>query len=399
MKSKQFLILCLVAVVLLAIGIKVKLAKHQSWQGQGSGKKVVPGLDATKILKFTVQNNQGTVTVEFKDGLWRVAERYGYPAKYEKLATFLEELGELTVTEMVAAGESQYGRLKLNDPGKDDTGALLTLFGEDGKELAAVIFGKEHLRKSSGNNPMGMGGGDYPDGRYLRTKGGKDVMLVAKSFSQIDEGPNTWLDDQFFKVSDIQEANLAEGGKTLWTASRTDKSADLKLAGDIPDGKEVDTTKLGSIKSAFSWARFSDVADPALKPEETGFDQAKTFVAKQFDGIVYTVTVGKKGADNKYYLAVKASYDGPTARVAAEGEKPEDKEKLDKDFADTLAETQKKVDDLNARTGNWVYLVDSWTVENVTKSRDDLLKDKPKPKEEAAPKTEDPAPVAPPPAE
>ncbi len=397
MKSKQFLILCLVAVVLLAVGIKVKLAKHQSWQGQGSGKKVVPGLDVTKVMKFTVQNSKGTVTVEFKDGLWRVAERYGYPAKYEKLATFLEDLGELTVTEMVAAGESQYGRLKLNDPGKDDAGALLTLSGADGKELAAVLFGKEHMRKGGGGNPMGMGGGDYPDGRYLRAKGGKDVMLVAKSFSQIGEEPNTWLDDQFFKISDIQEANLAEAGKTVWTASRTDTSADLKLAGDIPDGKEVDSTKLGSIKSAFSWARFSDVADPALKPEETGFDQAKTFVAKQFDGIVYTVTVGKKGSDNKYYLAVKASYDGPTERVVGQDEKPEDKTKLDKEFADKLAETQKKVADLDARVGNWVYLVDSWTVENVTKSRDDLLKDKPKPKEEAAPQAA--APVAPPPAE
>jgi len=382
MKSKQLLILCIVAVALLAAGIVMNRSKSRSWQGQSTGGKVLPTLDAAKVGKFVVQNAKGTVTVEFKDDLWRVAERYGYPAKFETLATFLEDLAALTVTQRVAAGESQYGRLKLNDPGQDDAGSLLTVFGQDGSETAALIFGKEHLRKGNDSDPMGRGG--FADGRYLRTKGGTDVILVAKSFSQIDDQPNSWLDDQFFKLSDIQEASLSAGGEILWTASRADKSAELQLAGEVPEGKEVDATKLGGIKNAFSWARCSDVADPALEPEDTGFDQAKTFVAKQFDGTAYTVTVGKKGADGKYYLAVKADYAGPTERVAAEGEKPEDKETLDKAFAATLAEVQKKVADLNARTQNWVYLVDAWTVESVTKSRDELLKDKPKPKEEAA---------------
>ena len=99
MKSKQLLILCIVAVALLAAGIVMNRSKSRSWQGQSTGGKVLPTLDAAKVGKFVVQNAKGTVTVEFKDDLWRVAERYGYPAKFETLATFLEDLAALTVTQ------------------------------------------------------------------------------------------------------------------------------------------------------------------------------------------------------------------------------------------------------------------------------------------------------------
>jgi len=326
-----------------------------------------------------VQNDGGTVTVAFRDGAWGVTERYGYPVKYETLATFLEDLQDLTVAQAIEAGESQYGRLKLNEPGKDAAGALVTIHGEDGQELASLIFGKEHMSKRAGG-PMGQGG--YPDGRYLRAKGAGSVMLVSKSFGRVDDKPSSWLNDEFFKIGDIKEATLSQGGKELWKVSREEKTGDLKLAGDVPAEKEVDTSKLGSIKSAFSWARFSDVADPGMTPEDTGLDKAKTYVAREFDGSVFTIVVGKKSDDGKYYLTVAAAYVGPTERLPVKDEKPEDKEKNDKAFTDKLAESQKKAADLNARTKGWVYLVDAWTVENVTKTRDKLLKDKPKPKED-----------------
>ena len=89
------------------------------------------------------------------------------------------------------------------------------------------------------------------------------------------------------------------------------------------------------------------------------------------------------------FRSVQAAYEGPETRVPGEGEKPEDKEKLDQEFEKTLAETRKKVAELNARTQGWVYLVDSWAVDSVLKTRDELLKDKPKPA--AAPAAEAPA--------
>ncbi|MDX9982482.1 MAG: DUF4340 domain-containing protein, partial [Lentisphaeria bacterium] len=260
MKSKQFFVLLVLAVVLLALGLYVNRTRSRDWRGGAAAAALLPGFQVTEVASFTLRNAGGTTTVEFADGLWRVRERSGYPAKYERLATFLEELRDQTTTQTVAAGESQYGRLKLNEPGQDDAGTLLTVYNRDGGEIAAVLFGREHVRKDDGANPMA--GGDYPVGRYVRLKGGKDVFLVAKTFAQADEGPDRWLDDQFFRIGDIREASLARDGETQWTASREDKSGDLQLQGEIPEDKEVDSTKLGSIKNAFSWARFNDVLGP-----------------------------------------------------------------------------------------------------------------------------------------
>lgn len=386
MKSKQFFVLLLLAVVLLALGLYVNRSRSRGWQGGADSAMLLPGLKVTDIARFVLRNAGGTTTIEFADGLWRVGERNGYPAKYERLATFLEELRDQTATQTVAVGESQYGRLKLNEPGQDDAGTLLTLYNRDGGEIAAVVFGREHVRKDTGANPMASG--DYPVGRYLRLRGGKEVFLVAQTFAQIDEGAGRWLDDQFFRIGDIREASLARDGETLWTASREDKSADLQLQGEMPEGKEADSSKLGSIKNAFSWARFHDVLGPGADPETTGLAQPSTFLAREFDGIVYTVAIGSKTEDGKYHLAVQAAYQGPEARPPGEGEKPEDKEKLDQEFEKTLGEARKKVADLNALTQGWVYLVDSWAVDAVVKTRDELLKDKPKP---AAEPTVEPA--------
>jgi hypothetical protein len=382
MKSKQFFVLLLIAVVLLALGLYVNRSRDRDWESGADGATILPGLKATDVVSFTVQNDTGTTTVEFADGIWRVRERNGYPAKYERLATFLEELRDQTATQTVAAGQSQYGRLKLNDPGQDDAGALVTLYNRDGGEIAAVVFGREYVRKDAGTNPMMPG--DYPIGRYLRVKGGQDVFLVDKTFSQVDEGAGRWLDDQFFRIGDIREASLTKDGEVQWTASREDKSAELQLQGEVPEGKEVDTGKLTSIKSAFSWARFNDVLGPGADPETTGLAQPTTFVAREFGGIVYTVSIGSKTDEGKYHLTVQAAYEGPEARTPGEDEKPEDKEKLDQEFGKTLAEAQKKVADLNARAQGWVYLVDSWAVDTVVKTRDELLKDKPKPAAEPA---------------
>lgn len=390
MKSKQVWILCVVAVILLGIGISMNRSRHQDWRAGGTGAAVLPGFEITEVDRFVLHQQDGTVTVEFRDGRWRVRERQGYPAKYETLATFLETLRDLTVTQTLAVGESQYGRLKLNEPGQDDAGILLTLHNRGGEELGALVFGREHLRRSPGGDAMGMG--DYPTGRYLRVKGGKEVFLVANPLATVEQKAGSWLDDTFFQIGDIRAASLEQGGETLWSASREDKSADLRLEGGIPADKEADSARLGSIKNAFSWARFHDVLAAAeTDPAEIGFDQPKVFVAREFDGIAYTVTVGNKNAAGRYHLAVQAAYEGPAERTPGEDETDEDRERLDGQFAKTLQEMREKVAGLNARTEGWVYLVDSWTVDNVIKTRDELLKDKLEPETPAAPEADDEA--------
>ncbi len=391
MKSKQLITLVVVASVVVLVGVAVRSSRNRTWSGKAAEEwvgNVLPDFSVNEITKIVIKDDTGTVTAARKDGNWVIAEKYDYPAKFDALRDFLVDLKELRAAQELKVGPSQYGRLKLVEPDKGDTdktGALVTFFGEGDKKLGSVLFGEEHKKKSEGAPPnpmMGMGGGDWPDGRYLLVPSSGRVVLVSKTFSNVKGDASSWIDKEFFKLGDIKEATLQEGDKVIWHASRETKSGSLKLEGEIPEGKEIDSGKLGSIKSAFSWASFSDVADPSLTDEDTGMDKAKIFTAREFDGFVYRVSIGKKTDDGKYYIRVAAEYDGAEEREAAEDETPEDKKKKDEEFAKKQKENQEKVDEVNARVEGWTYLVSKYTVDSVLKTRDDLLKDKPKPEKD-----------------
>jgi hypothetical protein len=84
--------------------------------------------------------------------------------------------------------------------------------------------------------------------------------------------------------------------------------------------------------------------------------------------------------------------DAPKARVAGKDEKPEDKEKADKAWAQRQKDLDEKLKQLK-KFENWTFLVASWNVDPILKERKDLLEEK---KEEPKPETKtDAAPAKP----
>ena len=82
--------------------------------------------------------------------------------------------------------------------------------------------------------------------------------------------------------------------------------------------------------------------------------------------------------DGKQYIKVSISWNGATERVAAADEKPEDKERLDADFAKKVKESQEKAKELNDRLSPWTYEVGTNALSSIDKTFADFLKDKPK---------------------
>ncbi|MBN2449860.1 MAG: DUF4340 domain-containing protein, partial [Lentisphaeria bacterium] len=397
MKRKQLLSLVLAALVLTVLVVLVRRSRTSTWQSPGGegGSKVLPDFPVNDVAAVEITGNDGTVRLHRREGTWAVVQRYDYPANYQTLKEFMVDLVDLKAAQRVKAGPSQYGRLELKDPGEGEGGGTKVVFqDQNGKALETLVLGKEH-KKSSGESepgPMGMmGGGGWPDGRYLLVPSREEVVLVTKTFSSVEDDPSRWVDKEFFKITDPRDVSLAEGDAVLWRASRESKTGDLKLDGEVPEGKEVDSSKLSSVKSAFGWASFTDVADPALAPEETGMAAPKVYTARDFDGFVTTVRIGKETGDSKVYLQAEVAYDGPTERAAEENETPEDKTRKDEEFAKKQKENREKAAATNQRLKGWTYIVSKYTVDSVLKTRGELLKDKPKPKEDEKPAEEKPA--------
>ncbi|NOY80477.1 MAG: DUF4340 domain-containing protein [Kiritimatiellaeota bacterium] len=386
MKTRQLLYLFIGVVIVVAVGVFLQRRSSRDWQSDdGSARsKLLTEDDLARIDKVTVTDKDGMVELRRKEGTWRVAQRYDYPANFSTLSEFLRDLVALKGAQEIEVGPSQYGRLNLLAPDadkKDETGTDIKLFDKSGKLVAELRLGKEHRKPSSEGGP----GGSWPDGRYILLPQAQRVLLVGKTFSSVEPKPKSWLDKEFFKVPDMKTGKLIEAGKTVWEVQREKKTDDMKLVGLKKDEKQ-DDSKVRSISTAFSWASFEDVADPALPPEKTGMDKPKTFVASDFDGFEYTVKIGKKTKDDKYYLAVDVAYKGPTKRTPGKNESDDDKKKKDAEFKKTLEKNRKKAADLHKRLSGWVFVVSKYTVDDILKERKDLLKKPEKKEKETAAK-------------
>ncbi len=382
MKKKQLIILLVVGLVLAAIYMWQNSSRSSDWQSSPAaavaGGHLLPAdfdMDKVAVLRFE-KDNEVLTMVKDEQG-WGLRERFGYPVDFADLKTLFVDLYETKVAQELVLDQSQADDLSLS-PGKG--AVLLTLLDKDERELSKLVFGRKHERESDMPPTPYGGGGNIPLGRFMELDGGK-YILAANTFSRVDDSITAWLDKEFFKISDMKQAVLREGETVLWEVARDDKSADLKLAGEVPEDKEIDSGKLSSIKNAFSWIRFSDIADPAASPESTGFDQAKVLQVTDFDGFVYNIVIAAP-VDGKQHLKLSVVWQGALERTAVPDEKPEDKEKADAEFAVKLRENQDKARELNARLSPWIYQVEARNVENVSIARDAFFKDKPKPEPE-----------------
>jgi hypothetical protein len=105
-----------------------------------------------------------------------------------------------------------------------------------------------------------------------------------------------------------------------------------------------------------------------------GLDQPTKATIKTAGGFTYEVKLGKADGDN-YPLQVSVSADLKKQREAGKDEKPEDKAKLDKEFADKLAKQEEKLKSEQA-FAKWTYTVSKWTVDALLKGRGELLAEK-----------------------
>src|SRR5208282_1620376 len=114
---------------------------------------------------------------------------------------------------------------------------------------------------------------------------------------------------------------------------------------------------------------FDDVLTSGNKPEETGLDKPTVLTVETLDDLTYTINVGTKVGDT-YKITMAVAEHFPKERTPMPGEKPEDKDKADKAWADRQKDLAQKFKDAQAYE-NWIYVVPSWEVEMVVKDRKD----------------------------
>jgi hypothetical protein len=376
MNRKQFLILLVFVVVIGAACLLLRRHNADSWHGGGPalGQKLLPDFPLNDVAQITIKSGADVVTLARQNNLWRVRERADYPANFQQISELLIKIADLKITQNEQIGPSQMGRFELLPPGPAaNTGTAVEFKDQNGKAVGSILLGKKHMKKpAAAANPQmgGMGDDGWPDGRYVMTDPKSSaVALISDPLDSVQTKPDQWVNKDFLSVEKPRAIAVQFPEATnSWKLTRASETNDWQLA-DAKAGEKLDSSKISSVTTPFSSANFSDVAAPSAA--NTASNTVMT--VETFDGFTYVSKIGPKDGDN-YPVRFSITASLPFGRTPAKDEKPDDKAKLDKAFqaqqktlADKLAKEQ-------AFT-NWVYLMPSYSIDELLKTRHQLLEE------------------------
>jgi hypothetical protein len=381
MKNKQLVSMC-TAFALVAVVYWV------STGGEGEPKMIIgqeplTDLPVGKIQSIQITSVNGadngtveTLTLTRGKNAWIVGNGRDYPADADRIERFVTEFKEMKVLRQVPASASQLERIHLIDPvnGATNTAAQVALLGDDEKVVYTLHLGKEISGPSSTSaNTSVFGGGNFPDRRFVMINGNREtIAVVDQTFSNAKPTPSDWLNKDFFKIENPNSIAVTYAG--------TETTNSWKIANKDINGTEewvFDNAKKGE-KLDTSSAPTSPLSSPSFK-DIANAEQAKSLDANATkievntsDGFRYTITTSQKNADGDYALKMDVNGTFPEKREAKAGEKPEDKDELDKTWTEAQAKLKSKLETEKKFT-KWIYWVEGYTVDSILKKRSELL--------------------------
>jgi hypothetical protein len=335
------------------------------------GQRVLPEFPMNDVTQIHIRDATNELNLVRVDERWRVRERHNYPADFAAVSGLLQKFWDMKIVQAEEVGPSQLPRLRLAEPdAATGAGTLLRFQGTGGDDIATVLIGRPHMRQ--GSDPSPMGGENWPDGRYLRVvNGGGQVVVVSDALSEVEPRADRFLNKDFFRVEKVKSLEVTPPESSAWRLVRDTDGGAWRLA-EAEEGETLDTAKVTFANNVLAFPSFVDVMDPERPVEETGMDEPWVAEIETFDGLRYTVRIGKPNLDEQYPLAVAVRGDFPRTREADEDESDEDRERLDREFQERVTRLNEKLDK-EQRYGDWTYLVSKWTVDSLLKSRADLL--------------------------
>ena len=382
MNRKQFLILVLALIVLGGAGFALFYQDLASYResGQKIGAKLLPNLKVADVAQIELRDAKQKSTLVRKDTGWVVQERSGYPAEFKAISDLIIKLIDLKVVQAETIGDSLMPRVQLVEPAKvkeggEGAGTQIEMKDASGKTLANIVLGKTILKRDPGN-PLPNAVDGVPAGRYVRVLEKNNVVVVSDPLANATAEPGKWLDKSFAKADRIK--TLALSGENGWKISREQEWSQWKFAsggGDLDAGSAVAAVNgLGNLS-------FTDVSVTG-KPEDEGSVQVLT--ADTFDNLTYTYKIAKRKTGDEYIVNISVAGEPPAARTPEKDEKPEEKERRDKDFAQArkLLELRLAREKIQSQ---WSYVVDGKQIAPLLKTRDQLVAQR-KPAPDAEPR-------------
>ncbi len=325
------------------------------------GQPLLPQLKAAEVARITIREPKASLTLEKKNERWVINERGGFPADLDKVTELVVKAIELKTGQVEGIGEKDRARMQLLAPAATGTPATpgaattdgaataVTFTGADGKTQAELWLGKKYFKTAPETDAAKAQG----DGRFVMLPADPSrVIVVADPLKQATSNPVGWIAREGVVVENIKsiEVKSPDGGyriarailDTPWEldgapakAAKPAKPAKAAAPGKGPGPGDAPGSLDQSRANSASYALAKlDLEDVAAANAAAGFDTGSEIIASTFEGLEYRIKLGR--LDGTRYFAqvtVQGEVSRPAPSVPA-NEKPEDKDKREKAFAE-----------------------------------------------------------------
>ncbi len=378
MKPRTLVILA-VAALAFAIAAAVVDTRGPAGSSGGAGDLLFPGLagrinDAARI---TVAMADRKFTVVRADGGWTVADKHGYPAKFDVVRSTLVGLAQLRIVEAKTAEPSLYPRIEVEEVSeKGAKSALLTVEDATGTTLASLILGKRRYGRGGGGNTAMI---------YVR-KPGEARSWLAQGTLERNDDIGMWLQREIVNLERgrVRQVSVTSPGEQPFTIKK-DKpgGGDFALEAVPPEDKVKSGYEVNAIAGGLAALMLEDVL-PAkdLKPEAK---LLRTLEYKSFDGLVLDLALYQQ--DGKTWAKLQAAFDpdGAAAAPPASAQDAGGQEKAAQGSEEAAKpksadDVKKEAEEIAARTKDWVYGLGAADLATLEKKFTDLIEPREKPK-------------------
>jgi len=300
-------------------------------------------LDAVSGVKLIGPGERTLVTLERRDGHWRVLEA-GYPADAARVRRLLLALGDLHVVEAKTADPARHATLGVEDP--SDLKAQSVRLELQGLAVASALI-------------VGRAAGSQ--GSYVRIPG-TNQALEARPAIELARTPHDWLARGVLDIAQprVAAVEFARADGAPWRAERKTRDAAHFEVPDLPRGRELASAGAADpAGSAFSNLEFDELR-PAVAPAP-GEKRHRT-VVRCFDGLVVTLEAQAAGTD--HWLRLSARFDPQLAArfPPAAGKAPD------------TAQVESEAARLTATAAGFEYRIPAYRFDAIFRRRDEILR-------------------------
>jgi hypothetical protein len=390
MKQKSLLVLSGVTVGAIAVALFTSRGDESSASASIRG-PLFPELKArvNDVARVRIEKAGKTVTLARDGGTWELADRGGYPAKFEEVKELVVRVAGLEVQEKLTAKKENHAKLAVEWPTTAPEGSeageagLVTLEDASGGVLASLVVGKTEWQNSKP--------------KVFVRKADEDQVWLAEppgtgSLDVMPE-PRSWIEPGFLTLENdrVQSVTIehADGERVEIARSAADHT---KFAvQNLPPGRNERYAGIANGPAqALSSMSLEDVrpvaeVDFALEP-------VATTRYRTTDGLEVVVHTSK--FEDQTWMKVSASYTAPPAAPAgepddapgeAEAPAPVDPAAAAEDApADAPVEPEVAAKDvaaeaaeLQARLAPWAFQVGSYKTDVIARRMQDLMAELP----------------------